>query len=180
MTKIPRAVSSAWSALILESRDYHRQPTDEEIPAILDKLEDKVADILSRQAVERSLEKRSKTALKSGTRSTSKRFAAKSSKRRQAAQRPPSKRKLEKLDAMEKSQPHCDDPSGLRPRSLSEIIGQGQAVEALASRISSPYPQHLLLYGPPGVGKTTAARLVLEEAKKSRTPSFKRRSLYRV
>ena len=33
-------------------------------------------------------------------------------------------------------------------------------------KLSSPYPQHIILYGPPGVGKTTAARLALEEVKK--------------
>ena len=33
------------------------------------------------------------------------------------------------------------------------------------AKISSPYPAHVILYGPPGVGKTTAARLVLELAK---------------
>lgn len=34
--------------LILESRDYTRIPLDEEIPAILGKLEDKLADMLAR------------------------------------------------------------------------------------------------------------------------------------
>ena len=52
----------------------------------------------------------------------------------------------------------------MRPQSLSEIVGQERAIHALKAKLSSPYPQHLLLYGPPGVGKTTAARLVLQEA----------------
>ena len=52
----------------------------------------------------------------------------------------------------------------LRPENLSEIIGQERAIKALKAKLSSPYPQHLILYGPPGVGKTTAARLVLQEA----------------
>lgn len=60
----------------------------------------------------------------------------------------------------------------VRPRSLSEIVGQDRAVKALFSRIASPYPQHLILYGPPGVGKTTAARLVLDEAKKLSYTAF--------
>ncbi|CDM69793.1 ATP-dependent protease [Clostridium bornimense] len=53
----------------------------------------------------------------------------------------------------------------LRPHKFSEIIGQERAIKSLISKIASPYPQHIILYGPPGVGKTSAARLALEEAK---------------
>jgi ATP-dependent Lon protease len=54
----------------------------------------------------------------------------------------------------------------LRPESFDEIVGQERAIKSLLSKIASPYPQHIILYGPPGVGKTSAARLALEEAKK--------------
>lgn len=54
----------------------------------------------------------------------------------------------------------------LRPESFTEIVGQERAIKSLLSKMASPYPQHIILYGPPGVGKTTAARLALEEAKK--------------
>lgn len=54
----------------------------------------------------------------------------------------------------------------LRPQKFDEIVGQDRAMKSLLSKIASPYPQHIILYGPPGVGKTTAARLALEEAKK--------------
>jgi ATP-dependent Lon protease len=53
----------------------------------------------------------------------------------------------------------------LRPSDLSEIIGQERAVSSILTKIASPYPQHVILYGPPGVGKTTAARLALSIAK---------------
>lgn len=56
--------------------------------------------------------------------------------------------------------------SFLRPRSFDQVIGQERAIKSLISKLSSPYPQHIILYGPPGVGKTTAARLALEEVKK--------------
>ncbi|PKK39845.1 ATP-dependent protease LonB-like Type I [Clostridiaceae bacterium JG1575] len=54
----------------------------------------------------------------------------------------------------------------LRPQRFSEMVGQERAIRSLVSKIASPYPQHIILYGPPGVGKTTAARIALEEAKK--------------
>jgi len=61
----------------------------------------------------------------------------------------------------------------LRPEKFSEIVGQERAICSLLSKISSPYPQHIILYGPPGVGKTTAARLALEEVKKLDYAAFK-------
>lgn len=60
----------------------------------------------------------------------------------------------------------------LRPDSFSEIVGQKRAISALLSKIACPYPQHIILYGPPGVGKTTAARLALEESKKLKYTPF--------
>lgn len=52
-----------------------------------------------------------------------------------------------------------------RPKSFDEIIGQDKGIKALKAAICGPNPQHVIIYGPPGVGKTAAARLVLEEAK---------------
>lgn len=70
---------------------------------------------------------------------------------------------LEVLDSKKLTQ---NIMSMLRPESFSEIVGQERAIKSLISKMSSPYPQHIILYGPPGVGKTSAARLALEEAKK--------------
>ena len=51
------------------------------------------------------------------------------------------------------------------PAFLAEVVGQDRAIQALLAKVASPFPQHVILYGPPGVGKTTVARLVLEKAK---------------
>ena len=66
---------------------------------------------------------------------------------------------FEKLDKIKLTQSVMEL---LRPKTLEEIVGQERAVKSLRAKLASPYPQHLILYGPPGVGKTTAARLVLE------------------
>ena len=54
-----------------------------------------------------------------------------------------------------------------RPKTLKEVIGQENGITALKAALCGTNPQHVIIYGPPGVGKTAAARLVLEEAKKS-------------
>lgn len=77
---------------------------------------------------------------------------------------------LEVLDAKKLTR---NIQSLLRPESFDEIVGQERAIKSLLSKISSPYPQHIILYGPPGVGKTTAARLALEEVKKLEHTPFK-------
>lgn len=52
-----------------------------------------------------------------------------------------------------------------RPNSLKDVIGQSEGIDMLRSALCGINPQHVIIYGPPGVGKTAAARLVLEEAK---------------
>ncbi len=61
-----------------------------------------------------------------------------------------------------------------RPKSLSEIVGQERGIEALRAALMGENPQHVIIYGPPGVGKTAASRLVLEEAKHSAASPFKK------
>ncbi|MCL6594749.1 MAG: ATP-dependent protease LonB [Firmicutes bacterium] len=60
-----------------------------------------------------------------------------------------------------------------RPRSFAEVVGQEEGIRALRAALCGPNPQHVLVYGPPGVGKTAAARLVLEEAKRGPNTPFR-------
>lgn len=61
----------------------------------------------------------------------------------------------------------------VRPTSFQEIIGQEEGVRALMATLCGKNPQHVLVYGPPGVGKTCAARLALEMAKRSEGTPFR-------
>lgn len=65
-----------------------------------------------------------------------------------------------------------------RPVEFDEIIGQEEGIKALKAAICGPNPQHVIIYGPPGVGKTAAARLVLEEAKRKEKSPFKDNSKF--
>lgn len=59
-----------------------------------------------------------------------------------------------------------------RPTTFEEIIGQADGLKALRAALCGPNPQHVIVYGPPGVGKTAAARIVLEEAKRNPLSPF--------
>lgn len=77
---------------------------------------------------------------------------------------------LEKLRQISLSEPLSEKT---RPATFEEIIGQSDGIKALRAALCCPNPQHVLLYGPPGVGKTAAARIVLEEAKKNADSPFR-------
>ena len=47
----------------------------------------------------------------------------------------------------------------VRPASFNDIVGQEDGIKALKAALCGPNPQHVIIYGPPGVGKTAAARL---------------------
>lgn len=66
----------------------------------------------------------------------------------------------------------------VRPRCEEDIIGQEDGMKALKIALCGPSPQHILIYGAPGVGKTAAARIALEIAKASAGTPFKRNAKF--
>jgi len=87
-----------------------------------------------------------------------------------------SRKELEKLQAMRKIALTTPLSEKTRPTNFEEIIGQKEGIKALRAALCGPNPQHVLIYGAPGVGKTAAARLILEEAKKNPLSPFKEKA----
>ncbi|NLT20253.1 MAG: ATP-dependent protease LonB [Syntrophomonadaceae bacterium] len=77
--------------------------------------------------------------------------------------------KLRKMRNIKLSEPLA---SLTRPADLNDVLGQQEGIDMLRSALCGANPQHVIIYGPPGVGKTAAARLVLEEAKKNLLSPF--------
>ncbi len=163
----------ALERIILENPTIEHIPADTEIPQLLTELSERLADLMARRSLEDKIEKKIAEKLEENHQDYVKDIrmqvldeehpqgeSAQSKERREA---------LEKLDKVKLTQSVMEL---LRPKTLEEIVGQPRAVRSLLAKLSSPYPQHLLLYGPPGIGKTTAARLVLEQAKRVAASPF--------
>lgn len=150
-------------------------PKDEDIPDILDRLVEKMSDILARRTLEADLEQKIADRLEENHQDyvqDIRRQILKEEKK--GYETPMEQQKREKLEELEKVKLTQSVMELLRPKCLEDIVGQERAVASLLAKLSSPYPQHLILYGPPGVGKTTAARLVLEASKKRPLSPFQK------
>ncbi len=89
-----------------------------------------------------------------------------------------SKAEAEKLNMMRHI--HLDEPASelARPVRINDVIGQEDGIRALRAALWGESPQHVLIYGPPGVGKTAAARVVMDEVKKSPGTPFSQNSVF--
>lgn len=82
---------------------------------------------------------------------------------------------LQKLRSVSLTEPLSEK---VRPTTFQDIVGQEDGIKALKAALCGPNPQHVIIYGPPGVGKTAAARLVLDEAKKNPKSPFTKSSVF--
>jgi putative ATPase len=66
-------------------------------------------------------------------------------------------------DSTEKLPPGAPPPARMRPRTLDEFVGQRHLIgegTALRAAVAQRKPPSMILWGPPGSGKTTLARLI--------------------
>ena len=98
----------------------------------------------------------------------------KQQKKAQPLARRESCREMDKLNAMRSI--HLSEPLAekVRPAEFKDIIGQEDGIKSLKAILCGANPQHVLIYGPPGIGKTCAARLVLEAARQSPGTPFRK------
>ncbi|MCT2343108.1 ATP-dependent protease LonB [Bacillales bacterium AN1005] len=89
-----------------------------------------------------------------------------------------SKKEMDQLRKMRSISLTAPLSEKVRPTSFEDIVGQEDGIKALKAALCGPNPQHVIIYGPPGVGKTAAARLVLEESKRNSKSPFKKTSVF--
>lgn len=151
--------------LVLEDPTLDQVPDEQEIPEVLAELEAAVADVVAYRALEDRLERLIAEKMQEKHEEYVREVKMQVLKETGGVENALTLKKLAQLEVMDSIQLSRSATEILRPSSLEDIVGQQQAVTALVSKLISPYPQHMILYGPPGVGKTTAARLALEAVK---------------
>ncbi len=83
--------------------------------------------------------------------------------------------RLRKLQKISLTEPLTEKT---RPSEIEEIVGQKDGIKALKAALCGKNPQHVIIYGPPGVGKTAAARTVLKEAINNPSSPFTKESKF--
>ncbi len=165
----------ALQRLVMEDPTIDAVPAADEIAEVIAELEEELAEQVARRAMEDRIEKRVAEKMDEKQEQYVQEIRAQVLKdAAKEVETPHTRKKLADLQKKERLKLSATAMEFLRPSSMAEIVGQERAVAALSAKLLSPYPQHLILYGPPGVGKTTAARLVLEEAKRLKYTPFKK------
>lgn len=163
--ELPRRVL-ALQKLVYEDPTVTATPRQANIPALLEDIEEEIADLVARRSVEDKLEKKIAERMQKRHEEYVRDIKMQIIKEDVGPENAQTLKKLAFLEKLESKKLSRTVVEVIKPASLAEVVGQEAAVRALLAKVACPYPQHVILYGPPGVGKTTVARLVLEEARR--------------
>ena len=141
---------------------------------VIGEIEEHLADLIAQKSVEDSIDRKINSKMIERHQDYLKDLKLEALREDTGPETPATQKKLEELDQLGGRGLAASALQLLRPQALKEVVGQEAAVRSLLAKISSPYPQHVILYGPPGVGKTTVARLALEVAKSRAYTPFKK------
>ena len=166
------------SKIVSEGKGLSEVPTEETINEALEDVCAMISDAIARRYVQNKIEKEVEQFLMEKQEKYVDELRVNIMKKKKGPENAKTEKKLEELEELDERVPNKNIMSLLRPDSFDEVVGQERAVKSLLSKLASPYPQHIILYGPPGVGKTTAARIALETAKKLKSTPFDDRSKF--
>lgn len=164
----------ALSMIVSDGKGYNTVPDENNIYDALEDINKWMARLLAKRYVENKIESQMEKELLQKQDKYMDEIRLNIIKKHKGPENAKTLRKYAELEVLNSRKLTGNMQKLLRPESFSEIIGQDRAIKSLLSKIASPYSQHIILYGPPGVGKTTAARIALEEAKKLKYTPFKK------
>jgi ATP-dependent Lon protease len=166
----------ALQRLVFDDANMSTVPREAEIPAVLEDLQERIADLMARKSIEDEIERRVQDRMKERQEEYLRAIRMQVMQDSLGPETESTRRKLEELHQLEQVRLARTALEALRPRRLAHVVGQTRAIRSLLTKLAVPIPQHVILYGPPGVGKTTVARLALEEAKRLRQSPFQQQA----
>ncbi|WP_194192628.1 Lon family ATP-dependent protease [Clostridium chrysemydis] len=140
-------------------------PAEDEVDKVLDDTIIWIAEEIAKKYVQNNIEAKVEKAIMEKQEKYIDEMRLSILKKEKGSENKKTTKKYEELKELDERVTSKNIMSFLRPEKLDEIVGQERAIKSLISKLSSPYPQHIILYGPPGVGKTTAARIALQAAR---------------
>lgn len=162
----------ALNRIVSDGKGIETIPSEQNISEILADTNKWIAEAVAKRYIQNEIEKEVEQALIERQEKYMDEVRLSILKKQKGPENAKTLRKYAQLEVLDSKKLTKNVQAMLRPDSFDEIVGQERAIKSLLSKMASPYPQHIILYGPPGVGKTTAARLALEEAKRLKHTPF--------
>ncbi|HEV2642253.1 MAG TPA: Lon family ATP-dependent protease, partial [Candidatus Elarobacter sp.] len=155
----------ALQRIVFEDPSLETRPAKAQYKKIIADVEDRLADLLAQRTVGDQIEAKINAKMVQRHHEYVRELKLEALREEGGPETPATQKRLAELEALDARGLARAALDVLRPKSLDQVVGQEPAIKALIAKLASPYPQHVILYGPPGVGKTTVARLALELAK---------------
>ncbi|WP_459479748.1 Lon family ATP-dependent protease [Clostridium saccharoperbutylacetonicum] len=156
----------ALNSILAEGKDLKSVPKSEDLEEAIDKTIRLISNELAKKYVQSKIESQVEQSIMEKQEKYIDEVRLSVINKQKGAENKKTISKLNNLIELDSRDASKNIMSFLRPTDFTQVVGQERAIKSLISKLSSPYPQHIILYGPPGVGKTTAARLALDEVKK--------------
>lgn len=150
---------------IIFGKESGSQSEEQQVEQLLESLKKKLSDTAARRYIEEGIKKEVIDLMQRREKEYLEDMKLQVIKKHTGVENASTLKKFAELEKMKSVKLSKSILDVLRPKKQDEIIGQQDAVSSLISKLASPFPQHVILYGPPGVGKTTAARIALSIAK---------------
>jgi len=155
----------ALQRLVFEDPTLETRPAKGQYKKVIGEIEDRLADLVAQRTVGDQIEAKINAKMVLRHQDYLRELRLEALREEAGPETPATQKRLHDLEALDARGLARAALDVLRPKSLDQVVGQESAIKALIAKLASPYPQHVILYGPPGVGKTTVARLALELAK---------------
>lgn len=168
----------ALSMIASDGKCINSVQSEEKLDEILENTVDYIADEIARRYVQNNIEAKVEQSIVEKQEKYIDEVRLSVIKKERGSENKKTTKKYNDLIALDKRVTNKNIMNLIRPEDFEEVVGQENAIKSLISKLSSPYPQHIILYGPPGVGKTTAARLALNESRKLAFTPFDKTSKF--